>query len=581
MASFKSFESGLLKALETKFKGTDSAETIVYKKRDLEFASTGSAILDEVVNPELGAMGLLVKRRITEVFGMESCIYEESEIEYIAPVKNEEDNFLYETRGGTIKKLYKAYHDNQDSNKYFKVPSVEESTGIVFYQKVLDVVKSGKKDCYLVEFESGQSLTTTKEHRYRVGRGDYKKLKNLKIGDEAYVAGETGSTALKSKITKIEYQGLYETYDIKCAYPNNNFISQGVVVHNSGKSTVAYQSAKEAIDKGWVGALLDVEGSWDKKYGEALGLVEGESFRVFQPVTGEDAETLINSLFGLGKGNKKTAIDLDFVIIDSVTALTTLDLLESEDSTGKGSSKGSHARFWNNLVKKLNKVAIQKDVAWLLINQVRDVISMANMYQEKSLSNDNMLGSGFNSDNTKATTGGRGIKFYASLRVMLQQTRRAKTLVKKHGKDVEVKNKINYIRADVVKNKLSVPFGRANLAIVYGRGFDDRLPMFDYLKEHKVIQAVGTSGVYKFEFEGETYLEVKGLPNFQKELFKKHRKNLKEVYLKMRKKEFKDTYMIEDEDILEEMLDGEVVEVLDDVEVEESKPKKTKAKKKK
>ena len=308
------------------------------------------------------------------------------------------------------------------------------------------------------------------------------------------------------------------------------------------------------IKNKWVTVLIDQEGSWDKNYGKALGAVEGKYFKVFQPTNGDDAEKLINLLFGIGKKQKLKA-KIDALFIDSVSAVVPTELLEGEDSSGKGSSKGVHARFWNNLIKKLNKIALKDDVAIVLVNQLRDVINMDSIYQEKNIVNDNKLASGYSSDNSKTTTGGNGIRFYASLRILLQQTRRAKVKTKLHGKEIDTKNKINYIRMDVIKSKIGVPFTRANASILFGKGFDDRLPMFDYLtKEAKAITA-STSGVYTLTLEGKELLSIKGAEKFKRELFTNHIDDLKKAYLHYRRKAHLELFDIEEDEVLNEDID--------------------------
>ena len=346
-------------------------------------------------------------------------------------------------------------------------------------------------------------------------------------------------------------------------------------LESSGKSTLLYSSAAEAKKAGWVGILIDSEGSWDAQYGAALGLEEDEKFRVFQPVTSEDTEILINMLFGLGKGNQKTKTKIDYVLWDSITATSPADLLNTEDSTGIGASKGVHARLWSNLIRKLNKIAISENVAFAFINQIRNKMDLSSQYQEKVVKTENSLAAGFSSDNGKTTTGGMAIRYFMSLRLFLQQTKRLKEERSIRGKAVTTKSRLNYIRVDVIKNKVSIPFKTATTAIQFGVGYRDELPQFDYLVELKNGTITSsTTGVYGFSYGG-VELSIKGLPNLQKALFTKHRKTLEAAYVYFKKEEYTELYEVS-KDIEDDLLDEDLGEDEEDLYIDTPKPKRKK-----
>jgi len=343
---------------------------------------------------------------------------------------------------------------------------------------------------------------------------------------------------------------------------------------SSGKSTLVYSCAANAVKAGWTVALIDAEGSYDPLYAKALGLEEGKRFKVFRPITGEDTDALVNALTGNGKGNMKTKVKIDALLFDSVAAIKPAAMLEMEDSTGTGATKASHARFWNNMVAKLHKISLREDMAVVLVNQIRDKISMDSIYQEKSL-NVNDLAAGLNSDNSKITTGGRGIKFFASLRLLLEQGRRPKIKKRVRGLEVDSKDTLTYTKVTVIKNKVDIPFMRAVAAIQFGKGFVDALPMYDYLKDVVKVIEVSTSGVYRLSFDGET-VEVKGVSNFQKKLFTEYKDLLEKAYVHYKHKEYMELYNLDDEAALEELIDTDD----DEDEViyleEEETPKKSK-----
>lgn len=343
-------------------------------------------------------------------------------------------------------------------------------------------------------------------------------------------------------------------------------------MESSGKTTLLLSSAAHAVKVlGWTGIFVDVEGTYDVQYAKALGLEESDKFRVFRPTTAEDAETLFNMLFGVGKGNSKFQTKIDFVIWDSITATTPEIMLDSENSTGDGQAKGVHARYWGNFIKKCNREAVRKDVAFCFVNQLRNKIDMSNQYQEKVINSQNDLAAGFSSDNSKTTTGGQAIKYYFSIRLLLQQTKRLKEEVTIRNKKVNSKGRLNYIKVSVMKNKLGIPFKECVTAIQFGKGFRDELPMFDYLKENTTVITSSTTGMYTFEF-GETDVAVKGLANFQRILFTENMDALKEAYLYEKGLEYAELYNVDDEEALDELLDSD--DDLDLFDDEEEKPKK-------
>ena len=345
-------------------------------------------------------------------------------------------------------------------------------------------------------------------------------------------------------------------------------------MESSGKTTLLLSSAAYAVRVlDWTGIFIDIEGTYDVQYAKALGLEESDKFRVFRPTTAEDAETLFNMLFGVGKGNSKFQTKIDFVIWDSITATTPEIMLDSENSTGDGQAKGVHARYWGNFIKKCNREAVRKNVAFCFVNQLRNKIDMSNQYQEKVINSQNDLAAGFSSDNSKTTTGGQGIKFYFSIRVLLQQTKRLKEEMTIKKKKVNVKSRLNYIKASIMKNKLGIPFKECTTAIQFGKGFRDELPMFDYLKDNTEIITSSTTGVYTFEF-GEVDFAVKGLVNFQKKLFTEYLDALKEAYLYEKGLEYEELYQIDEEDALKDLLEVDADEDLDLDDIMDEQPKK-------
>lgn len=238
---------------------------------------------------------------------------------------------------------------------------------------------------------------------------------------------------------------------------------------SSGKTTVALHIVAEAQKLGGVAAFIDAEHALDPVYAKALG-VNIDQLLVSQPDTGEQAMEICEALVRSGA--------VDVVIIDSVAALVPRAEIEGEMGD---SHMGLHARLMSQALRKLTGAISKSKTCVVFINQVREKIGV-------------MFG------NPETTTGGRALKFYATIRM---EVRRQETL--KQGQEMIG----NRTRVKVVKNKVAPPFKQADFDIMYGEGISQVGSIVDIGTEMEIIAKSGAWYSYKGERLGQGRENVK------------------------------------------------------------------------
>ncbi|CDE25304.1 protein RecA [Clostridium sp. CAG:440] len=256
---------------------------------------------------------------------------------------------------------------------------------------------------------------------------------------------------------------------------------------SSGKTTLALHIVAEAQKMGGDAAFIDAEHALDPVYAKKLG-VDIDNLIVSQPDTGEQALEITESLVRSGA--------LDVIVVDSVAAL--VPKAEIDGDMGD-SHMGLQARLMSQALRKLTGALNKTKTVLIFINQLREKIGV-------------MFG------NPETTTGGRALKFYASVRLDIRKIENIK-------QDGEVKG--NRVRVKVIKNKVAPPFREAEFDVVYGEGISKAGNILDMAVNLDIIEKSGSWFSYNGERIGQ------GRENVKRYL-KENPKLLEEVESKVR-----------------------------------------------
>ena len=232
---------------------------------------------------------------------------------------------------------------------------------------------------------------------------------------------------------------------------------------SSGKTTLALQVIAEAQKTGGMAAFVDAEHALDAKYAQKLG-VDLENLLVSQPDNGEQALEIVEVLI---RSNS-----VDVVVVDSVAALVPKAEIEGEMGEAQ---MGLQARLMSQALRKLTGVVSKSKTSLIFINQLREKIGV-------------MFG------NPETTTGGRALKFYASVRVDIRRIASIK------DGDAVVGGRT---RVKIVKNKVAPPFREAEFDVMYGEGISRTGDLLDLAVEKRIIEKSGAWFAYGGERLGQ------------------------------------------------------------------------------
>ncbi len=256
---------------------------------------------------------------------------------------------------------------------------------------------------------------------------------------------------------------------------------------SSGKTTLALQVVASAQKMGGVAAYIDAEHAMDPEYAEKLG-VNIDDLLISQPDSGEQAldiaETLVRSA------------SIDVVVVDSVAAL--VPRAEIDGDMGD-SHMGLQARLMSQALRKMTSTISSSNTCFIFINQLRDKIGV-------------MFGS------PETTTGGKALKFYASVRLDIRRIGAIKEGDKVVG---------NRTRVKVVKNKVAPPFRETEFDIMYGEGISREGDLLDLAVNHNVVEKSGAWFSYSGERLGQGRENSKNTLKGSPELLERIEKQVK------------------------------------------------------
>ena len=232
---------------------------------------------------------------------------------------------------------------------------------------------------------------------------------------------------------------------------------------SSGKTTVALHIVAEVQKAGGTAAFIDAEHALDPSYSARLG-VQLENLYISQPDNGEQALDIVETLVRSGA--------IDVVVVDSVAALTPQAEIDGEMGD---SHVGLQARLMSQALRKLTAVTSKSKCSIIFINQLREKVGV-------------MYGS------AETTTGGKALKFYASVRIDIRRTESIKD-----GSDIIG----NHVKAKIVKNKVAPPFKVAEFDIMYGTGISALGCLIDLGVQNGFVQKSGSWFSYNDEKIGQ------------------------------------------------------------------------------
>ena len=270
---------------------------------------------------------------------------------------------------------------------------------------------------------------------------------------------------------------------------------------SSGKTTVALHVVAEIQKRGGIAGFIDAEHALDPLYAKNIG-VDIDNLYISQPDSGEQALEITETMVRSGA--------IDVLIVDSVAALVPKAEIDGEMGD---SHVGLHARLMSQALRKLTAVISKTNCVVIFINQLREKVGV-------------MFG------NPETTTGGRALKFYASVRM---EVRRIET-IKTGGEGVG-----NRTRVKIVKNKVAPPFKEAEFDIMFGEGISKEGDVLDLAAKCDVVNKSGAWYAYLGEKIGQGRENAKAYLKENPDVMKEIEEQVRKIYLSSEDEDASDT----------------------------------------
>ena len=260
---------------------------------------------------------------------------------------------------------------------------------------------------------------------------------------------------------------------------------------SSGKTTFALHAIAEAQKEGGIAAFIDAEHALDPRYAHQLG-VDVDNLIVSQPDTGEQALEIADHLIKSGA--------ISILVVDSVAALVP----KAEIDGDMGDSHiGIQARLMSQAMRKLSGAISKSNTVAIFINQIREKVGV-------------MFG------NPETTSGGRALKFYASVRLDIRRVEQIKQGDTAVG---------NLTRVKIVKNKVAPPFRVVDVDLIYGKGISKEAEILDLAVKHDIINKSGSWFSYNDEKLGQGRENIKQYLRENPNLLEEIHQKIKDIYL--------------------------------------------------
>lgn len=314
------------------------------------------------------------------------------------------------------------------------------------------MAKESKKMNDVIEIKTGEGKQKAIEAAIAKLEKDFGKGTLMKLGGESHIKVETVPTGCLGLDLALGVGGIPKGRVIEVYGPES-----------SGKTTVTLHMVAEVQKRGGIAAFIDAEHALDPVYAKNIGVNIDELY-ISQPDSGDQALEITETMVRSGA--------IDIIVIDSVAALVPRQEIEGDMGD---SHVGLQARLMSQALRKLTPVISRSNCVVIFINQLREKVGV-------------MFGS------PETTTGGRALKFYASVRM---DVRKIETL-KQSGEMVG-----NRTRIKIVKNKIAPPFKETEFDIMFGKGISKEGDILDLAVDCKVVNKSGAWYAYKGEKIGQ------------------------------------------------------------------------------